>query len=210
MFCQKCGAPSDTSVCPKCASKAQMQAQPSAASDGFLSIVKKNFHFVLAGLGIVLFIFGVLNLFSVFEVNISATNGNNTYAPVSDAAQLIEFANASPVPIYIGNILFGFTCLCAAAVGVLYFLKLYKNINLYDNRFFKFLIMGKKERTPATAMGGLVISGTLIQFVLYMLCALGNGRTKITFGINWTSWLLLAVFVLVAILDKFALSKKEK
>ena len=210
MFCQKCGAPSDTSVCPKCASKAQMQAQPSAASDGFLSIVKKNFHFVLAGLGIVLFIFGVLNLFSVFEVNISATNGNNTYAPVSDAAQLIEFANASPVPIYIGNILFGFTCLCAAAVGVLYFLKLYKNINLYDNRLFKFLIMGKKERTPATAMGGLVISGTLIQFVLYMLCALGNGRTKITFGINWTSWLLLAFFVLVAILDKFALYKKEK
>lgn len=211
MFCQKCGAPSETRVCPNCAANARPNTQPSAPSEGILPLIQKYWHFVLAGLGIVLLVFGILNLFSVFEINMTVTDLDSEYIAVSDAAELMELANSTVAPIQIGNVCFGLFCIFAALVGILYFLKVFKNMPFYDNKIFKTLVVGRKNKTPAGAMSGMIIGGTLIQFLMYMLCTLSrNGKVVITFGIHWTSWLLFAVCILLLIANKVVMGKKEQ
>jgi len=209
MFCKICGAASETEVCPNCAA-AQARPRQAVASGNPL---KANLHYILAGLAALAFIWGILSIFSVFDVNVTVTalrQSKSEYTSVSDVADLLEMADASSAPIYLGNILFGVLCLAASAVGILYFLKVTKNMPFYDNALFKKLVMGKSANKPAFCMGYLVVLGGVLQFLLYMLCRLGNNYTKMTFGVNWTTWMMIVVFAAVIVLDVAVLSKKEK
>lgn len=211
MFCKICGAPSETEVCPNCAAaRAQTRSRQPVVSGNPL---KANLHYILAGLAVLAFIWGVLNVFSVFDVNVTVTalrQSESKYFSVSDVADLLKLSDASSTPIYLGNILFGVLCLAASSVGILYFLKITKNMPYYDNALFKKLVMGKSANKPALCMGLLVVLGGFLQFLMYMVCGLSSNYSKVSFGVNWTTWMMIVIFAAVIVLDLVVLSKKEK
>lgn len=203
MFCKYCGTSCETGVCPDCAAK---QAQPKVQTQPF-----GNLHLILAAVAALALIWGILNVFSVFHVNacVSASGMSQTnYVSVSDAADAMKSYDSSAATIYIGNILFGLTNLAVAAVGVLYFLKVTQNKPFYDQ-----FIGSKIKFRPAFLMGLLGAAGALLQVIMYLFCSAGGSswgvRLNVSFGVNWTTWVLLVAFVGLAVLDKFYLEKQE-
>ncbi len=210
MFCKNCGAPSETEVCPNCASQAQPEPQAPVSSDFFQQTVKPNLHYILAGIALVAFLWGILNLFSVFNVKANVTMGDmseSEYGTVSEAAEMLDESDSSAAPIYIGNIIFGLTNLAVAAIGIFYFLKINKNMPYYDN-----FIGSKLSLRPAFMMGALGAIGVILQFILYLFSGVSESFMGVTvdlsIGINWTSWVLLVIYGGIAALDKFVLEKK--
>ena len=207
MYCKHCGAPSETEVCSNCAAQRQpAPAQPAKADP--MAMIKQNLHYIIAGLAVLAFLIGILNVFSVFDVSATISNGSRSesnYVSMSEAADAID----SSIAMYIGNIVFGLASLAAAAIGILYFLKAYKNMPLYDQ-----YIGSKVKFRPAFMMGALVAAGVVWQFIMYLFC--GDSQTvfgytmELSFGINWTSWVMLVIFGAVAVADKVVLEKSEK
>lgn len=231
MFCSKCGnqVSDGAAFCPACGNpvasqpqqpqyqaqpqQPQYQAQPKpAGSADFMTLIKTNLHYIVVGIAVLALIWGILNVFSVFDVNGTVTMGKNSeseYISVSDAADTLDEADSSAAPIYIGNIIFGLTCLAAAAIGILYFLKVFKNMPQYDQ-----FIASKVKAGPLCMMGALGAAGAILQFILYLFCGVSESmfgyKIKISFGVNWTTWMMLVIFAGVAAFDYFVLNKKEK
>lgn len=214
MFCKYCGTPSETDVCPKCAAaQAQPQFQQpqqtqkpqqtnSFSAGDILPLIKKNLTYIIAGIAALALLFGLLNVFSVFHVNVSS-DGESEYVSVSDVADLMEMADFTAVPIYLGNIIFGLLCLIAGAIGALYFLKSFKNMEYYDK------YVAKRVKAPLRSMSILVTVGAILQTLLYLLCTLSVGRVLIFFGANWTTWLMVVICLGFALFNKFVLRKVE-
>ena len=195
MFCKYCGAPSETEVCPNCAAKQaqaqpqpQYQYQPQKPAGDPLQGVKKNLHFILVGIAALALVWGILNVFSIFFVS---TKGG--YVSAYKAASKTIF----PVlPVYVGNLIFGLSCLGAAAIGALYFLKVFMKMPYYDQLLAKWM-----KFRPAFVMGALVAAGAVMQLVMYLYVPL--------IGVNWTTWLMLVLFAAIAVVDKFVLEEKK-
>ena len=220
MFCKYCGTPSETDVCPNCAAKQaqpkpQPQAQPKAqnatGAGDIIQLVKTNLHYIIAGIAVLAFIWGILNVFSVFHVNAKAKamgERESEYISVSDFAEGMDSMDSSAATVYIGNIIFGLACLAVAAIGVLYFLKVFKNMPYYDQ-----FIGSKLQYRPAFMMGALGAGGALLQMIFYLFCStkMGFGRfsIKLSAGVNWTTWLMLVLFAALAVVDKFVLEEKQ-
>ena len=212
MYCKQCGAPSESEVCSNCTAQTQYPAQPQSASANYLQIVKANLHYILAGIAALAFLIGILNVFSVFNVSATVSMGSQSesnYVTVSEAADALDSSDSSAAAIYIGNIIFGLANLAVAAIGALWFLKVFKNMPLYDQ-----FIGSKLKFRPAFMMGGIGAIAVVLQFILYLFCGASEsvwGFTyEISFGINWTSWLMFVIFVVIAVFDKFVLEKKEQ
>lgn len=217
MFCKYCGTPSETEVCPNCAAQRSQPTQapraPQAAPTGnFAKILKTNLNYIIIGIAALALIWGLLNLFSVFEVNVTASvsmfgmsETETESMPVSEAAEGLEELEGGPAAIYIGNILFGLACLATAAIGVLYYLKQTKNMPYYDQ-----YIGSKLKFTPMFIMGALGAAGAVLQVILYLFAGASEDYFKVSVGVNWTTWLMLVIFAGVAVLDMFVLNKKEQ
>lgn len=227
MFCKFCGAPSETEVCPNCAAKQapaqpQYQAQPRTITAGDLAqTVNAYLHYVLAIFAVAAFVWGILNLCSVFHVKgVVKFDGEREadYASVSDAAEAMDDMDSSAATIYIGNILFGLANLGVAAVGALYFLKAQMGMPYYD----KYIGKPLKSR-PMFLMGVLAAAGSALQVIFYMFCRISekvpvgyssSGKLKkekmvFSFGVNWTTWVILGFAIGMILLDKFVLEKKK-
>ena len=100
----------------------------------------------------------------------------------------------------LGNILFGLINLVIGAVGILYFLKNQMNMPYYDNFVVKFL----KVKEPAFLMGVAGAVGALVKFVCYKLVDVG----PTSLNVHWITWVLLVVYVVLAVVDKFVVNKK--
>jgi len=229
MFCSKCGnqVSEGTAFCPACGSPVAAQAQPqqpqyqqpqyqqprqAAPAGDPMQAIKKNLHLIVVGLAALMLIWGILNLFSVFDVSVSSSAGGKSaseYTSVSDTADGLELLDGSAATVYIGNIFFGLTCLAAAAIGVLYFLKVTQNKPLYDQYIAKKLNFG-----PLFLMGGLGAIGVVLQFILYLFAGASGKmygmKYSVSCGINWTSWMMLVIFAGIAAFDFFVLNKKEQ
>ena len=169
--------------------------------------VTKYLHLIIAGFAVVAFLFGILNVFSAFHVNGIATYSGDketNYISVSEAAEMMEWANSFIAPVYIGNIIFGIACLAAAAIGILYFLKMNNNMPYYDQYIGKVV-----KLRPALMMGALVVAGAIVQNLAYLLCTAKGWGITIMLGVNWTTWLLLVLFAAFAVVDKFVLEEKK-
>lgn len=217
MFCKYCGSPCETGVCPDCAAKqAQPQTQPQQPQQPQaqpLQLGVKNYlHLIVAFIAVLALVWGVLNVFCVFHVNanVSAMGlSESNYVSVSDAADAMDSYDSSAVTIYIGNILFGLANLAVAAIGILYFLKVSQNKPYYDQ-----FIGSKIKFRPAFLMGLLGAVGAILQVIMYLFCSAGGSswgvKMKVSFGVNWTTWMMLVIFVGIAVLDKFYLEKQDK
>ena len=196
MFCPKCGAQcaDDAVFCGSCGNSLKGDAQKPAAAAQPVDVaaaVKKNMNYIMVAIGAVAALLGLLIMFGVFEPSVTIW-GQTVSGPMSQID-----GNFMGV---LGNILFGLINLVIGAVGILYFLKNQMNMPYYDNFVVKFL----KVKEPAFLMGVAGAVGALVQFVCYKLVDVG----PTSLNVHWITWVLLVVYVVLAVVDKFVVNKK--
>lgn len=196
MFCPKCGAQcaDDAVFCGSCGNSLKADAQKPAAAAQNVDVaatIKKNMSYIMVAIGAVAALLGLLIMFGVFEPSITIW-GQTVSGPMSQID-----GNFMGV---LGNILFGLINLVIGAVGILYFLKNQMNMPYYDNFVVKFL----KVKEPAFLMGVAGAVGALVQFVCYKLVDVG----PTSLNVHWITWVLLVVYVVLAVVDKFVVNKK--
>lgn len=196
MFCPKCGAQcaDDAVFCGSCGNSLKGDAQKPAAAAQPVDVaaaVKKNMSYIMVAIGAVAALLGLLIMFGIFEPSVTIW-GQTVSGPMSQID-----GNFMGV---LGNILFGLINLVIGAVGILYFLKNQMNMPYYDNFVVKFL----KVKEPAFLMGVAGAVGALVQFVCYKLVDVG----PTSLNVHWITWVLLVVYVVLAVVDKFVVNKK--
>lgn len=196
MFCPKCGAQcaDDAVFCGSCGNSLKGDAQKPAAAAQPVDVaaaVKKNMSYIMVAIGAVAALLGLLIMFGVFEPSVTIW-GQTVSGPMSQID-----GNFMGV---LGNILFGLINLVIGAVGILYFLKNQMNMPYYDNFVAKYL----KVKEPAFLMGVAGAVGALVQFVCYKLVDVG----PTSLNVHWITWVLLVVYVVLAVVDKFVVNKK--
>ena len=196
MFCPKCGAQcaDDAVFCGSCGNSLKGDAQKPAAAAQPVDVaaaVKKNMSYIMVAIGAVAALLGLLIMFGVFEPSVTIW-GQTVSGPMSQID-----GNFMGV---LGNILFGLINLVIGAVGILYFLKNQMNMPYYDNFVVKFL----KGKEPSFLMGVAGAVGALVQFVCYKLVDVG----PTSLNVHWITWVLLVVYVVLAVVDKFVVNKK--
>jgi len=192
MFCPKCGAQcaDDAVFCGSCGNSLKADAQKPAAAQNVdvAATIKKNMSYIMVAIGAVAALLGLLIIFGVFEPSVTIW-GQTISIPMSQID-----GNFMGI---LGNILFGLINLVIGAVGILYFLKNQMNMPYYDNFVAKFL----KVKEPAFLMGVAGAAGALVQFLCYKLI---DG----SLNVHWITWVLLVVYVVLAVVDKFVVNKK--
>ena len=211
MFCKICGAQTESDFCPQCAAKQAAPQQTPAAPGNFVGVIKKNLHLITAAVAALALIFGILITFGVFHVYVTASaygEKESNYTSVSETIDGLETLDGSFAAGVIGNILFGLANLGIAAIGALYFLKVAKNMPFYDK-----FIGSKLKFGPVFIMGALGAVGALLQVILYLFCTAKLSffgiTMKVSCGVNWTTWLLFAIYAVLAAADKLVLDKKN-
>lgn len=159
-----------------------------------VKVVNPYWHLILGGIAVFAAIWGLLNVFCVFHVRAAGE-----YMSVSDFADDLGGGAAF---VYIGNILFGLLNLAAAAVGILYFLKVNNKVPYYDQYIGRMLPF-----RPGFMMGIAVAGGAFLQMFTYLFCRIVAWHDKL--GVNWTTWVILVIFGGLALLDKFLLEEKN-
>jgi len=192
MFCPKCGAQcaDDAVFCGSCGNSLKADAQKPAAAQNVdvAATIKKNMSYIMVAIGAVAALLGLLIIFGVFKPSVTIW-GQTISIPMSQID-----GNFMGI---LGNILFGLINLVIGAVGILYFLKNQMNMPYYDNFVAKFL----KVKEPAFLMGVAGAAGALVQFLCYKLI---DG----SLNVHWITWVLLVVYVVLAVVDKFVVNKK--
>jgi len=213
MYCKRCGAPtgSDSQLCPNCAREYRpVRRKPK----GFLHTVKGYMHLIILFMSVIALVFGILNVLSVFKVVGIVTNGDireTEYVTVKEMAEPLELMDKSFAAGYIGNILFGLLLLAAAFVGILYTLKRIMGLPLYGALIGRTL---GRFASPARIMGVLAVLGGLMQVILYLFCRAKVNLLAYTVtvksGVNWTTWLIMALFAGFIVLDALLPKKKRR
>ena len=213
MYCKRCGAPtgSDAQLCQSCAREYRpVRRKPK----GFLHTVKGYMHLIILFMSLIALVFGILNVCSAFKVVGVASNGElreTEHLTVKEIAETLELMDKSFAAGYAGNVLFGLLLLAAAFVGILYTLKRIMGLPLYG------ALVGRtlgRFASPARIMGVFAVLGGLMQVLLYLLCGakmelLGYTLT-VKAGVNWTTWLIMALFAGFIVLDALLPKKKRR
>ena len=130
---------------------------------------------------------------------------------LEDMAEMIDakLNVGSAAPIYIGNILFGLTCLLISAIAVFYFLKKIANVPVYDQVVGKLL----KLEDPTFIICGLGVVGVILQNLFYMLAGsslkMDEIKVMLSMGVPTITWIALFVFLLVGAVNLVAQSKEK-
>lgn len=211
MYCKRCGAPtgSDAHVCPSCA---RQQRPVRRKPKGFLYTVKGYMHMIILLMSVVALVFGLLNVFSVFNVVGIVSNDEvreTQYVTTEEMDEALKLMETSFAAGYIGNVIFGLFTLVAAVIGILFVLKRMMGMPFYN--MFVGSTIGRFGG-PGFVMGVLVIIGGLVQNMMYMFC-----RAEMTLiytitikaGVNWTTWLMMGLFAGLLVLERLLPRKRR-
>lgn len=211
MYCKRCGAPtgSDAQVCPSCA---RQQRPVRRKPKGFLYTVKGYMHMIILLMSVVALVFGLLNVFSVFNVVGIVSNDEvkeTQYVTTEEMDEALKLMETSFAAGYIGNVIFGLFTLVAAVIGILYVLKRMMGLPFYN--MFISSTLGRIGG-PGFIMGALVVIGGLVQNLMYMFC-----RAEMTLiytisikaGVNWTTWLMMGLFAGLLVLERLLPRKRR-
>lgn len=220
MFCPNCGAACDDGAmfCGSCGNAMQPQApqqpaqQPAQATD-FVGVLKKNWTMVIAVVAVFALVMGILTTFCILEAPATAKAAGYSeteYGTVGDISDALDALDGSFAGGIIGNILFGLINLAIAGVGALYFLKQQKNMPYYDQFVGKFL----KGMSPAFVMGAAGAAGAVVQFILYLISGVSKSyfgvKMSVSVSVPWLTWVALAIYAVLAVVDFLLINKKEK
>lgn len=202
-FCMSCGtptAPSSQAVPqPPAPEAAPVQPAPAGATD-VASSVKKFMHFIVIGVAAWALIMGILNLFGLYSVSVTSSS---FFGSISIPVAVSSIYSESAI-LLIGNILYGLACLAIAGVGTLYFLKAFRNMDLYDKFVGKFVnpLLGKFVAGDgiATLIGIVGAAFGILQLLFFIIAG---------YPMHFTSWLSLIVYAAMAACDLFWLNKKK-
>lgn len=216
MFCVNCGRSSETSLCPECAAQRQPAPAPRPVpANGLAATIQAFLPFIAAGLAALLLVWGILNVFSVFHVRGTVSysgESESEYITASEMADTLEQVDRSFIPGYLGNIIFGVACLGGAAIGILYALKIFMAMPYYD-QYINQYVTKFIQQGPLFLMGALGAVGAVFQMLTYFLCrgklSFWGSSIKITSGVNWTTWMMLALFAGMIAVDMLVLNKKS-
>lgn len=232
MFCTKCGAQfaDGSAFCPTCGNPVNaapqqpvqpqyqqpayqqpvyQQPAPQVAPAGAMDL-QKIWHMVIAGFAALALIVGFLSLFSILEMPVTIEVGSYKmmdaeYGEVSDIAKIYDNADKSFFLGYLANIIMGLTCLAAAAVGILYFLKQQMNMPYYD----QFIGKNLKGLTPGMIAGAAAAAGCVLQFILLLLAGFSEDGASMSVGAPWITWVVLVLGAGLAAVDYFVVNKKN-
>ena len=212
-FCKGCGAPLQAdSQAPVAAPVAAPAAAPASLNvNGIVDAVKKYMAIIIVVIAALALILSIMNLFNTYDVTATAKAGGEKMSnsvPIKDVFESEETDGAFTLAL-IGNIFFGVANLAIAAVGVLYFLQKTNNIDIYN----KYVTTYIKRENPLFMMGVIGAASALIQIITYALCkyeqSYWTATITTTIANHWTTWVALFVYALLAVADKFLLSKKN-
>ena len=217
-FCANCGTPVAAPVAPAAPAapvqeapvqQAPVQETPAqqapakAPAGDTIATVKGIMHYIAGGVAVLALIFGILNLFGLYDVSLSL-GGYSQSGPVAD---LYDASTA----LLIGNILYGLGSLVVAAIGALYFLKKQMNNDLYDKFIGKHAngILAKlvDGEGIAALMGAVGAAFGILQLFFYLIASPGFGSSV---SMSIFSWLMLIVYAALFCGDMFWLGKKQK
>lgn len=150
------------------------------------------------------------------KVYLSAGEIKDIYemAEENDLEDMAEYIDmdlriGSATPIYVGNILFGMICLLISGVAVLYVLKKFANLPVYDQVVGKLL----KLADPTFIICGLGVVGALMQVFFYLFAGssakMEDVRATLSMGVPAMTWIALVVFLLVGAVNLMTQSKEK-
>ena len=205
-FCMGCGTPVETPAQPAAAAQPAAPAQPATVADPVASI-KKIMHFIVAGIATLALIMAIINLFGTYDVSASFM-GQSASGPVSDLYE-------TSTMLLLANILYGLFSLAIAGVGVLYFLKGMLKLDLYDKFVGKLVngLLGKFLSGDGilALIGAVGATAGILQLLMYLIANPSPfEQVSISVSLNWTSWLMLVVYIGTACADIFWIGKKQK
>ena len=190
MFCKNCGnqcAETDN-VCAQCGTHLkdapEVHSAPKAASFDLAPYIR----YIALGIAALALIFGIMNLFSLYDVNASYMGLTIPVPPSENTAMLI------------GNILYGLILLAVAGVAAMYGLKELNGMPYYD----KYIAKLPLAKQPLTLIGGAAAAGGILQFIMYMLADV----SPVSVSVHWTTWIMVLLGAGLVAVDKFVLNKK--
>ena len=216
MYCKFCGTPTDNlnNVCNACGGYAPTRRRQPAKPKGIMGMIKGYMHLIVATFSLIMLVFGILNLFSVFYVlfNVSCPYMHSSeYFAIGEAANQVSLIEGGVGGAYAGNIIFGLFSLLGAFIGVLYTLKRMLGMGLYVQLIGRYV---GRFGGPALLMGALGVTGALLQVIMYLFC---SGSKTITgtqydasIGVNWTTWMLLLLYCGLIALDILVPKNKKR
>lgn len=211
-FCLNCGTPtaSSSQAVPQPPAPEAAPAQPApeaapvqpapAGTTDVVASVNKIMHFIVGGVAVWALIMGILNLFGLYSVSVTASS---FFGSISIPVAVSSIYSESVI-LLIGNILYGLACLAIAGVGTLYFLKVFQKMDLYDKFVGKFVnpLLGKFVAGDgiATLIGIVGAAFGILQLLFFIIAG---------YPMHFTSWLSLIVYAAMAACDLFWLNKKK-
>lgn len=199
MFCKSCGTqiPDGNKFCTKCGTPVEGVAQPTAPvalnANGIGAMIKPYIPFIAVGVAALSLIVGIINLFFLYDVSLSWGGYTAGSGPVSDLA-----FEEGCIMLSIGNVIFGIVLILVAGIGTLNFLKKF-GINYYDSFVAKFI-----GADPLFIMGVSGAGAALINVIFYAM----SGEMGVSISAHWTAWVVMILFLIVGLADKFVVNKK--
>lgn len=217
MFCPKCGKQlnDDARFCGACGTSINgdapaKPAAPAAPAAPFsvkavVDQLKQYKALFILAFAVLAFIIAIPHLTSNFDITATVSYGGRSQSASGPVADIIE-SGEYPL-LLVGNLLFGLGNLAIAAIGVLLFLKEFKNLPLYDNYVAKFV-----KLSPLCVIGVVGTVTACAQILSYMFSGESEtffGQTiSYSFAAHWTTWFFLFVYGGLIALDKLVLNKK--
>lgn len=217
MFCKNCGAElaDDARFCNSCGAAAgeaapAPKAAPAPAGD-LVASIKKNLHLIVGALGILALVLAIFNIFGLYKVTATVKYNGQV---VGEGSGSVSDVYDSSTGIMIANILYGLANLAIAAIGVLYFLKITQNKDLYDKFIGKYTkgLTGKLVSGDGilTLIGGIGAIFAVIKLIFYMCAGESHQGVSSSISMHWFGWVMLFVYAGIACADIFWLNKKQK
>jgi hypothetical protein len=229
MFCKQCGAAHDETklFCTQCGASLQDEAAAptpapatAPASDKLTMLtayIKKYLTFIMVGIAALALILSIMNLFNTYDVSATMSYGGEKQTSSGPVADIFESDDDGKYTMaLIGNILFGVANLAIAVVAGLFFAQKQFNVNVYDKYIAPYIAKITKITKSATALfaiGAIGGATALLQIIAYAICtqkmSFFGASITVSVAAHWTTWVALFLYAILAVADKFLLSKEK-
>ena len=208
MLCRKCGAENRVGsvACVQCGTQlpAPFQRRKPVKNTVLTQagdVLRKYLNYVIVFILLFSLVLAVTNLFGTYRVSVKLDF--NGYVTKTRQVLRLMYSEGFGLAL-ISSVLFGLSNLAIAATCVLYFLKIFLRVRVYD-RYIGRRLRNATLLLPVGALGGVTALFQLIVFLSGKMEFLGE-VTKIR--PHWSTWLAFLFYGLLLAADRLMLNKK--